>query len=423
MSTVQDPIVSEENLQALSPADIDSIRQDFPVLRVRPHGKPLVYLDNAATSQKPQAVLDVLNRYYAETNANVHRGVHYLSQEATDAFEGARHTIRKFLNAPIPCEIIFTRGTTDAINLVAQAYGRKFIGDGDEILVTHMEHHSNIVPWQMLCEQTGAVLKVAPINDDGEVILEEYENLLNERTKMVAVVHVSNALGTVNPIKKMTTMAHEKGAVVLVDAAQSLPHMAVDVQDLDCDFLALSSHKMYGPTGFGVLFGNAKLLAEMDPYQGGGDMIRSVTFEETLYNDLPYKFEAGTPHIAGAIGLAAAIEYLNGIGMERIAAYEHDLMAYGAEALQAIEGVRLIGTANDRAGALSFVMDDAHPHDIGQLVDEEGVAIRTGHHCAQPVMDRFNVSATARASFAVYNTKDDIDTLVSAIYKVKEVFA
>jgi cysteine desulfurase / selenocysteine lyase len=407
---------------ALDAREVARLRQDFPILSITPHGKPLVYLDNAATSQTPQQVIDAIATYYREQNANVHRGVHYLSQLATDKYELARHKVRQFINAALPCEIVFTRGTTESINLVATSYGRQHVKQGDEVLITHMEHHSNIVPWQMLCQQTGATLKVVPINDDGELIMEEFEKLLSEKTKIVAVVHVSNALGTVNPVKQIVSMAHDVGAVVVVDAAQSAPHMAIDVKDLDCDFLALSAHKMFGPTGFGVLFGKAKHLNDMPPYQGGGDMIRSVTFEKTTYNELPYKFEAGTPHIEGAIAFGATIDYLNDVGMDRIAAYEADVLRYGEQALSAIDGIRLVGTARSKAGVLGFVMDDAHPHDIGQILDEEGVAIRAGHHCAQPVMQRFGVPATARASLAFYNTEDEIDALVRGIQKVKEVF-
>ena len=422
MSTVGEDTRTAPATGALTAAEVASLREDFPILKVQPHEQRLSYLDNAATTQKPQSVIDAISEYYEKKNANVHRGVHYLSQVATEAYEGARITVKHFINATLPCEVIFTRGTTDAINLVAQSYSRGFLKDGDEVVISHMEHHSNIVPWQIACQQTGAKLRVIPINDNGELDMAAAANIINEKTKFVSLVYVSNALGTVNPVKEITKMAHAVGAPVMLDAAQAAPHMAIDVIDLDCDFLAISAHKMFGPTGFGVLYGRAKYLRDMPPYQGGGDMIRSVTFEETTYNELPYKFEAGTPHIAGAIGLAAAIDYLNNVGMDRIAAYEAELLAYGEAELEKIDGVRLIGKAVDRAGVLSFVMDDAHPHDIGQLLDQEGVAVRAGHHCAQPVMDRYNVPATARASLAFYNDKDDIDALVRAIHKVKEIF-
>jgi cysteine desulfurase/selenocysteine lyase len=403
--------------------DIERIREDFPILKRHVHGKPLVYLDNAATAQKPQAVIDALAHYYAAENANVHRGVHYLSECATRAYEEGRRKVQRFLGAADAREIVFVRGATEAINLVAQSYGRAFLTPGDEIVISAMEHHSNIVPWQMLCEQAGTKLRVVPINNDGELYLDHYERLLNERTKLVAVVHVSNALGTVNPVKQIIDLAHRWNVPVLVDGAQAVPHMAVDVQALDCDFYAFSSHKLFGPTGFGVLYGKAALLERMPPYQGGGDMISLVTFEKTHYNTLPYKFEAGTPHIAGSIGLAAAIDYLTGIGLEAIAAHEHALLAYGTRALARIDGVRLIGTARDKAGVLSFVVDGVHAHDVGTILDRHGVAIRAGHHCAMPVMQRFGIPATARASLAFYNTREEIDALVDAIHKVREVFA
>jgi cysteine desulfurase/selenocysteine lyase len=416
-------VIERETAEGLSEQDVLRIREDFPILQQTVRGgKPLVYLDNAATSQKPQSVIDITNRYYAEINSNVHRGVHRLSEAATEAYEAARIKIKRFFNVPLSCETIFTRGATDSINLVAQTHGRKNVGPGDEIIISAMEHHSNIVPWQMVCEEKGAKLRVIPINDRGELILEEYARLLNERTKIVAITQVSNALGTVNPIKEMTAMAHDAGAVVVVDGAQSSPHMPVDVQDLDVDFFVCSSHKMVGPTGIGILYGRAKLLEGMPPYQGGGDMILSVTFEKTTYNSLPYKFEAGTPNIAGAIGFGAAVDYLSAIGMGRIAAYEQELLAYGTQILENISGVRIIGTAAEKAGVLSFWMDAAHPHDIGQILDGEGVAIRAGHHCAQPVMQRYGVPATARASLAFYNTKPELDALGRAIQKVKEVF-
>jgi cysteine desulfurase/selenocysteine lyase len=403
--------------------DVERIRKDFPILQTKVHGHPLVYLDNAATSQKPRAVIDALVRYYEGENANIHRGVHYLSQIATEEFEKARETVRAFVNAARASEIIFTRGTTEALNLVAQTYGKTNVGAGDEVLITAMEHHSNIVPWQMLCAEKGAKLRVAPMNDEGELLLAEYEKLLSAKTKVVAVGHVSNALGTINPVKQMIAAAHAKGAVVVVDGAQAVPHLKVDVQDLDADFYAFSGHKMYGPTGIGVLYGKQALLEAMPPYQGGGDMISSVTFEKTTYNKVPHKFEAGTPDMAGVAGLMAAIDYMNGIGIEKIAAHEHELLEYATEVIGAIEGVRLIGTAREKAGVLSFVLDEVHSHDIGTILDQQGIAVRTGHHCAQPVMDRFGIPATVRASFAMYNTKGEVDALALGIRKVREVFA
>jgi cysteine desulfurase/selenocysteine lyase len=403
--------------------DVERIRKDFPILQTKVHGHPLVYLDNAATSQKPRAVIDALVRYYEGENANIHRGVHYLSQIATEEFEKARETVRAFVNAARASEIIFTRGTTEALNLVAQTYGKTNVGAGDEVLITAMEHHSNIVPWQMLCAEKGAKLRVAPMNDEGELLLAEYEKLLSAKTKVVAVGHVSNALGTINPVKQMIAAAHANGAVVVVDGAQAVPHLKVDVQDLDADFYAFSGHKMYGPTGIGVLYGKQALLEAMPPYQGGGDMISSVTFEKTTYNKVPHKFEAGTPDMAGVAGLMAAIDYMNGIGIEKIAAHEHELLEYATEVIGAIEGVRLIGTAREKAGVLSFVLDEVHPHDIGTILDQQGIAVRTGHHCAQPVMDRFGIPATVRASFAMYNTKGEVDALALGIRKVREVFA
>lgn len=403
--------------------DLEKIRADFPILRTKVHGHPLVYLDNAATSQKPQAVITALVRYYESENANIHRGVHYLSELATAEFEKARETVRAFVNAARPSEIIFTRGTTEAINLVAQTYGKANVGAGDEVLITAMEHHSNIVPWQMLCEEKSAKLRVAPINDQGELIFADYEKLLGPKTKVVAVGHVSNALGTINPLKQMIAAAHAKGAVVVVDGAQAVPHLKVDVQALDADFYTFSGHKMYGPTGIGVLYGKQALLEAMPPWQGGGDMISSVTFEKTTYNKVPHKFEAGTPDMAGVAGLKAAIEYMNGIGIEKIAAHEHELLEYATEVIGAIEGVRLIGTAREKAGVLSFVLDEVHPHDIGTILDQQGIAVRTGHHCAQPVMERFQIPATVRASFAVYNTRSEVDALARGLRKVREVFA
>jgi cysteine desulfurase/selenocysteine lyase len=397
--------------------DVESVRADFPILQQQVRGKPLVYLDNAATSQKPQAVIDVLNHYYTAENANIHRGVHFLSEVASRQFEEARVKAKRFLNAADAHEIIFVRGCTEAINLVAGTYGRKNIGEGDEIIISTLEHHSNIVPWQMLCEEKGAVLRVIPINDVGELILEDYEKLLNERTKFVSVVHISNALGTINPVKQMIGMAHRRGIPVLLDGAQSAPHMAVDVQELDCDFYTLSGHKLFGPTGIGVLYGKAALLNDMPPYQGGGDMISSVTFEKTLYNALPYKFEAGTPNIAGAIGLGAAIDYVSELGLDRMGTYEAKLLDYATEAVREVEGLRVIGTARHKASILSFVIEGKSAMDVGALIDLEGVAIRTGHHCTQPLMNRLGVPGTARASFACYNTTDEIDIFVRALHK------
>ena len=399
------------------------IREDFPILKELVHGKPLVYLDNAATTQKPQAVIDALVNYYQTENSNVHRGVHTLSQLATDAYEGAREKVRRFINAEHDKEIIFVRGTTEGINLVAQTYGRANIGPGDEIIITAMEHHSNIVPWQILCEEKGAHLKVIPINDDGELLLEEYESLLSSRTKFVSVVHQSNALGTINPVEEIIELAHARGVPVLLDGAQAVAHVPIDVRKLGCDFYAFSGHKLYGPTGVGVLYGRADLLDAMPPYQGGGEMIRSVTFEKTLYNVIPNKFEAGTQNIAGSVGMGAAIDYVNGVGTDNIAAYEKELLAYGAERLSEIELVKLIGTARHKGSILSFVMENAHPHDVGTILDAEGIAVRTGHHCAQPLMDRYGVPATVRASLAFYNTKEEIDTLVKGIDRVIEVFS
>jgi len=403
--------------------DVHRVREDFPLLRQQVHGQPLAYLDNAATSQKPQAVIDTLTRYYGEENSNVHRGVHLLSERATEAYEAARANVRRFLNAADTREIIFVRGTTEGINLVAQSYGRASITAGDEIIISWMEHHSNIVPWQMLCEEKGAILRVVPINDHGEALLDEYERLLNPRTKFVALVHVSNALGTINPVKQMIEMAHRQRVPVLLDGAQTVAHLSVDVQELDCDFYVFSGHKVLGPTGIGILYGKADFLEGMPPYQGGGDMILSVTFEKTRYNTLPYKFEAGTPHIAGVVGLGAALDYLRGIGLDRIATYEQELLAYGTGVLSAIPGLRLIGTAKEKAGVLSFVLDGIHAHDIGTILDQEGIAIRAGHHCAMPVMQRFGVPATARASLAFYNTRGELDALGRAIRKAIELFS
>ncbi len=400
---------------------IAGCRHHFPLLRQLVNGKPLVYFDNAATSQKPQVVIDAMVRYYETENSNIHRGVHYLSERATQAYEGVRTKVRDFMHAEDQREIVFVRGATEAINLVAHSFGRRYVHAGDEILVSEMEHHSNIVPWQILCEELGATLKVIPMNDRGELLVEEYERLLSEKTKIVAVTHVSNALGTINPIKELVASAHARGIPVLVDGAQAVPHIRVDVQDLDCDFYAFSAHKMFGPTGVGVLYGKRKWLEEMPPYQGGGDMIKSVTFEKTTYNDLPYKFEAGTPNIGGGIGLGAAIDYLHEIDLNAIQQLEHDLLFYATEKILTIPGVRIIGTAQQKAGVLSFTMQGIHPHDIGTILDLEGVAIRTGHHCAQPVMKHFGVPATARASFALYNTKEEVDAFIKALHKVIEV--
>jgi cysteine desulfurase/selenocysteine lyase len=410
--------------QAVSVAlDVEQVRRDFPILSQSVHGKPLVYLDSAASTQKPQSVIDAERRVYEEYYSNVHRGVHQLSMRSTDAFEAARVKIQRFLNAGHSKEIIFVKGATEAVNLVAQTYGRKNVRGGDEVLISALEHHSNIVPWQLLCDEKGAHLKVAPINDRGEIILEELERLLGPRTKIVAVAHISNALGTVNPVKQIVEMTHRHGIPVLIDGAQAAPRVRVDVQELGCDFYAFSGHKTYGPTGTGVLYGRAELLEAMPPYQGGGDMILSVTFGKTIFNDIPHKFEAGTPHIAGVVGLGAAVDYLTGLGLEKIEAHEADLLGYATRALLEVPGLAFIGTAREKAGAMSFVMDDIHPHDIGTVLDHEGVAIRTGHHCAQPVMARYGVPATARASLGLYNTRGEIDALVRGLHKVREVFA
>ncbi len=402
--------------------DVEAVRKDFPILHQQIRGKPLVYLDSAATSQKPRAVIDAIARYYFEDNANVHRGVHLLSERATKDYEDAREKVRRFVNAAHAHEIVFVRGTTEAINLVAQTYGRNKLRAGDEILVTEMEHHSNIVPWQLLCEEKGATLRVAPIDDEGQLQLEELERLLGPRTRLLALAHVSNALGTVNPVRRIVEMAHRRKVPVLLDGAQAVPHLAVDVQALGCDFYAFSGHKLFGPTGIGVLYGRSELLEQMPPWQGGGDMISSVTFEKTTWNKLPYKFEAGTPDIAGAVGLGAAIDYLGGLGLAAVATHEHDLLSYGTAALAQVPGLRLIGTAKEKAAVLSFVLGDIHPHDVGTVLDREAIAIRTGHHCAQPLMRRFGVAATARASLAFYNRRQDIDALVSGLHKVREIF-
>ena len=408
---------------AASELDLARIRADFPILRQRVHGKPLVYLDNAASVQKPKVVIDAIGECYGGYYANIHRGVHLLSERSTSAYEGAREKVRAFLNAASVQEIIFTRNTTESINLVASSFGGQRIKAGDEIVITGMEHHSNIVPWQLLCERSGATLKVVPFTDAGELILEEYERLLDSgRVKLVAFVHLSNALGTINPVKTLIDLAHARGIPVLVDGAQSVPHLAVDVRELDCEFYAFSSHKIYGPSGVGVLYGKKALLEAMPPYQGGGDMIQMVTFEKTEYADLPNKFEAGTPNIAGVIGLGAALDWLNAIGLDAVAAHEHDLLEYATPRLNEIPGLKIMGTARDKAALAAFTMQGIHPHDIGTILDREGVAIRAGHHCAQPVMQRYGVPATARASFAVYNTRDEVDALVAALWKVKELF-
>ena len=403
--------------------DVERVRADFPILEQKVHGKPLVYLDNAATSQKPRAVIDAISRYYEGTNANIHRAVHHLSEQATEEYEAARVTAQNFIDAASSTEIIFVRGTTEGINLVAQTFGRANIHEGDEIIVTDMEHHSDIVPWQLLAGDRGAKLRVVPINDRGELILDEFAKLLGQKTKLVCVTHVSNALGTINPVRRIVEMAHAQSIPVLVDGAQAVPHLKVDVQALDCDFYSFSGHKIYGPTGIGVLYGKKALLEAMPPYQGGGDMILNVTFEKTTYNRLPYKFEAGTPDIAGVIGLGAALEYVSGIGVEKIGAYEHELLDYATAAVSSIPGLKIIGTAKEKAGVLSFTLENIHPHDIGTILDQEGIAIRTGHHCSQPVMRRFGLDSTARASFAMYNTKQEVDALVRGIERVREVFA
>ena len=402
---------------------VERLREDFPILREKVHGKDLVYLDNANTTQKPRAVLSALQNYYEHENSNIHRGTHRLSEIATEKYEGARATVRRFINAAEEREIVFVRGATEAINLVARTFGDSQIKAGDEILITHLEHHSNIVPWQLLCERSGAKLVVAPINDAGEIIVEEFAKRLSGKTKLAAFGHVSNALGTVNPVRKLTAFAHAAGAAVLVDGAQAAPHGRVDVQEIGCDFYAFSGHKMYGPTGIGALYGRAAWLEKLPPFHGGGDMILSVSFEKTEYNAIPWKFEAGTANIAGAIGLGAAVDYLEATGLDAIAAWEHELLVYATNSLQEISGLRIIGTSHEKAAVISFVLDGVHPHDIGTILDRDGIAIRTGHHCAQPVMDRFNIPATAHASFGLYNTKAEIDALVAGVYKVQKMFA
>lgn len=413
--------------QAFGELDVDRVRMDFPLLRQEVRGRPLVYLDNAATTQKPRVVLKAMERFYVEECANIHRGVHLLSERATQDYEDSRRKIQRFLNAAEEREIIFVRGATEAINLVAASYGRRHVRAGDEVLITAMEHHSNIVPWQMLCEEQGAILRVAPINDAGEIMVDEFQKLLNERTRFVSLVHISNSLGTINPVRELTAMAHEWNVPVLLDGAQAVAHGKVDVRELDCDFYAFSGHKLFGPTGIGVLYGKRKLLEQMPPYQGGGDMIRSVSFEKTTYNDIPYKFEAGTPHIAGAIGLGAAVDYLEGFDWDHIGAHEGDLLTHATSAVKEIPGLRIIGTAREKASVLSFVMEGngaippTHPHDIGTILDGEGVAIRTGHHCTQPLMKRFGIPATARASFSFYNTHEEVDALIRGLHRVQEV--
>ncbi|HRQ05432.1 MAG TPA: cysteine desulfurase [Nitrosomonas halophila] len=406
-----------------SPTAMQQLRADFPILGIQVGDKPLVYLDNAASSQMPQAVIDRLVRYQTTQHANIHRAVHHLSEVATQEYENARRKLQHFMGVREEKEVIFTSGTTDSINLVMHGYGRKFIQSGDEIILTTLEHHSNIVPWQMLAEEKGARIRVVPINDSGELLVDAYEKLFNSKTRFVGLSHVSNALGTINPIKDMIAIAHQHGVPVLIDGAQAAPHLQVDVQELDCDFYAFSAHKLFGPTGIGVLYGKAHLLEAMQPYKGGGDMIASVTFEKTIYNELPYKFEAGTPPIAAAIGFGAAIDYLNQIGLDNIAAYEHDLLRYATEQIQAMPGVRIIGNSLNKVAVISFVIDGIHPHDVGTLLNQEGIAVRTGHHCAQPIMERFKVPATSRASFAFYNNRDEVDALVAGIRSVQKVFA
>jgi len=405
------------------PFDVERVRRDFPALHQKVHCRDLVYLDSAATSQKPQSVIDAVTRYYTEDNANVHRGLHALSERATASYESARQKVCRFIHAAETHEIVFVRGATDGINLLAQSYGRSRLKPGDEVLITHMEHHSNIVPWQIVCEQTGAVLRVAPIDDRGELVMGEFERLLTDRTRIVAASHVSNALGTINPVEHMVELAHRAGAIVLLDGAQAVAHGSVDVQSIDCDAYVLSGHKMFGPTGVGVLYGKTSLLEQMPPYQSGGDMIKSVSFQKTTYNDLPYRFEAGTPNIAGVVGLGAAVDYLEALDTGAVRAHEDDLLEAATEGLSQVAGLRLIGTAARKASVVSFVLDDIHPHDIGTILDGMGIAVRTGHHCAQPVMEHFDVPATVRASMAMYNTRQDVDALVQALSKVREVFA
>ncbi len=414
--------LAQRSLSGAPGLDVEKVRKDFPILGQEVRGKPLVYLDSAATSQKPRAVIDAVARYYLQDNANVHRGVHLLSERATKEYEGAREKVRRFINAARAEEIIFVRGTTEAINLVAQTYGRTRVRAGDEVLITEMEHHSDIVPWQLLCEEKGAVLRVAPIDDDGQLLVDELQRMLGPRTRLLALAHVSNTLGTINPVRRIVEIAHRQGIPVLLDGAQAVPHFPIDVRALDCDFYAFSGHKLFGPTGIGVLYGRSELLEEMPPWQGGGDMISSVTFEKTTWNKLPHKFEAGTPDIAGAIGLGAAIDYVGALGFAAIAAHEHDLLSYATEAVREVPGLRLIGTAKEKASVLSFVLGEVHPHDVGTILDQEGIAIRTGHHCTQPLMRRLGVPATARASLAFYNRREDVDALVAGLHKVQEIF-
>jgi cysteine desulfurase/selenocysteine lyase len=421
MSTGQTEVAARRET-AKRPFDVERVRADFPALHQDVKGKPLVYLDNAASAQKPRQVLEAMMRLYSHDYANIHRGVHELSERATKAYENARLRALRFLNASSEREIVFVRGTTEGINLVASTYGRANVGEGDEVLITHMEHHSNIVPWQMLCEEKKAQLKVVPIDDRGDMDMDAFTRLLGRRTRIVALPHVSNALGTINPVRTVVELAHEKGVPVLVDGAQAAPHLPIDVAALGCDFYTVSGHKMFGPSGVGVLYGREALLEKMPPYQGGGDMIASVTFEKTIYNRLPFRFEAGTPNIAGVVGLGAAIDYLTEIGLEAISAYEEELLDYGTERLRSVPGLTIVGEARHKASVLSFVLDGVHPHDVGTILDQEGIAVRTGHHCAQPVMDRFGIPATARASLALYNTREDIDRLVAGLHTVREVF-
>ncbi len=401
--------------------DVNTIRNDFPILTQQVYGKQLIYLDNAATTQKPQSVIDTLNTYYKEFNSNVHRGVHYLSQKATIAIENARKTVQRFIHAKNEYEIIFTRGTTESVNLVASCYGKKFIGEGDEVIISTLEHHSNIVPWQMICEEKKAILKVIPINDNGEIIFEEFEKLISDKTKIIAVTYVSNALGTINPVKKIIELAHLRNIPVLLDGAQSTSHMKIDVQELDCDFYCFSGHKLYGPTGIGVLYGKEKWLNEMPPYQGGGEMIKLVTFEKTTFNELPFKFEAGTPHISGVLGLEAAIQYIEKVGIDKIGEYENGLLDYATEKLVSVDGLKIYGTAKEKTSVISFLIGKIHPFDAGTIIDKFGIAVRTGHHCTQPLMQRFGITGTIRASFAFYNTKEEIDILLDAVNKAKKM--
>ncbi len=404
-----------------SSIDLSAIRKDFPILEREMRGKPMVFLDSAASSQKPEAVVGAMDHYYHHLHANVHRGVYQLSQEATDAFEKARHLVTRFINAPSDKEVLFVRGTTEGINLVASSFGRKFFKEGDEVIISAMEHHSNIVPWQLICEQTGAQLKVIPVSEEGELDMEAYANMLSEKTKLVAVVHVSNTLGTINPVEQIIELAHAQDIPVLLDGAQAIPHLKIDVQALDVDFYTFSGHKMFGPTGIGILYGKEKWLNAMPPYQGGGEMIETVSFEKTTFNELPHKFEAGTPDIAGAVGLGAAVEYMEALGHEAITQHEHDLLVYGTEELKKIEGIRLIGTAKNKASVISFLLDGTHPYDVGTILDQMGIAVRTGHHCTQPLMDRLGIPGTVRASFAVYNTKEDIDRLVEGVKRAAKM--